>query len=131
MEYPITIGTGFSVAEVILSRDKINYTGLVHPDLAIILTIDGLEKIKDKLTPDTKIIADSKLNLEGYNDVTFLEFGKIGGKKGAVFSTLTYWMAKEGLIDKEALKAAASGHKYSDSLLATMNKMEDYLLKEA
>ena len=48
-EYPITIGTGFSVAEVILSRDKINYTGLVHPDLAIILTIDGLEKIKDKL----------------------------------------------------------------------------------
>jgi len=127
-EYPITIGTGFSVAEVILSRDKINYTGLVHPDLAIILTIDGLEKIKDKLTPDTKIIADSKLQLEAYNDVTYLEFGKIGGKKGAVFSAMTYWMEKEGLISKEALKAAASGHKYSDSLLGTIAKMEEALL---
>jgi pyruvate/2-oxoacid:ferredoxin oxidoreductase beta subunit/Pyruvate/2-oxoacid:ferredoxin oxidoreductase gamma subunit len=130
-EYPITIGTGFSVAEVILSRDQINYTGLVHPDLAIILTIDGLEKIKDKLRPDTKIIADSKLNLEGYTNVTFLEFGKIGGKKGAVFSALTYWMIKEGLINKEALKAAAGDHKYSESLLATMTKMEEAILAEA
>ncbi len=130
-EYPITIGTGFSVAEVILSRDSINYTGLVHPDLAIILTIDGLEKIKDKLTPDTKIIADSKLNLEGYNNVVFLEFGKIGGKKGAVFSALTYWMIKEKLIDKEALKGAAGNHKYSESLLNTMAKMEEHILAEA
>jgi hypothetical protein len=41
---------------------------------------------------------------------------------------MTYWMEKEGLISKEALKAAASGHKYSDSLLGTIAKMEEALL---
>jgi Pyruvate/2-oxoacid:ferredoxin oxidoreductase gamma subunit len=129
-EYPITIGTGFSVAEVILSHAPINYTGLTHPDLAIILTTDGLEKIKDKLNKDTKIIADSKLQLDGYTDVSYIEFGKIGGKKGAVFSALAYWMEKENIMDKEAFKAAASGHKYSESLLKTIAKMEEVLLKE-
>lgn len=129
-EYPITIGTGFSVAEVILSHDQINYTGLNNPDLVIILSIDGLEKVKDKLKPDTKIIADSKLDLEGYSNVTKIEFGKLGGKKGGAFSALSYWMIKEGLIQNDALKFAASKHKYSESLMKTITQMEEHLLSE-
>ncbi|MCB0589170.1 MAG: hypothetical protein KDD06_28030, partial [Phaeodactylibacter sp.] len=31
-EYPITVGTGFSLAEVILSTKEIHYTGLEVPD---------------------------------------------------------------------------------------------------
>lgn len=46
-DYPITVGTGYSVAEVILSRDKIHYSGLESPDVIIIVTEDGMLKVKD------------------------------------------------------------------------------------
>ena len=128
-EYPITIGTGFSVAEVILSRNPINYTGLEKPDLAIILTQDGLNKIKDRLDTDSEILADTSLELEGFNNVTYLNFTKIGRKKGAVLSAITYWMIKSGLLPKESFEKAASTHKYADILLGTIKKTEEELFK--
>lgn len=45
-EYPVNVGTGFSVAEVILSREPINYTGLEEPDVIIIVGEEGLQKVK-------------------------------------------------------------------------------------
>ena len=129
-EYPITIGTGFSVAEVILSRNQINYTGLEKPDIAIILTEDGLIKIKDKLDADSEILADSSLQLEGFTNVTYMDFTKIGRKKGAVLSAITYWMIESGLMPIEALVKAASAHKYADILLGTINKTEEGLFDQ-
>jgi Pyruvate/2-oxoacid:ferredoxin oxidoreductase gamma subunit len=126
-EDPITIGTGFSVAEVILSRKPINYTGLEKPDLAIILTQDGLIKIKDKLDKDSEILADDSLELEGFNNVTYINFTKIGRKKGAVLSAITYWMIKSGLMPIAAFEKAVSSHKYADILMATIKKTEEEL----
>jgi hypothetical protein len=126
-EYPITIGTGFSVAEVILSRKPINYTGLEKPDLAIILTQDGLIKIKDKLDVNSQILADESLELEGFNNVTYINFTKIGRKKGAVLSAITYWMIKSDLMPIAAFEKAISSHKYADILMATIKKTEEEL----
>jgi len=126
-EYPITIGTGFSVAEVILSRNEINYTGLEKPDLAIILTEDGLIKIKDRLDSDTEILADSSLQLEGFSNVKYFDFTKIGRKKGAVLSAITYWMKQSNLMPKESFEKAASAHKYGHILLETIKKTEEVL----
>lgn len=126
-EYPITIGTGFSVAEVILSRNAINYTGLEKPDIAIILTADGLIKIREKLVADTLILADSSLTLEGFTNVTYVDFAKIGRKKGAVLSAMTYWMHKSGVMPIESLKKACSTHKYAEILLGTITKTKEEL----
>lgn len=41
--YPVTVGVGFSSAEVILSPAEINYTGTVTPDFMIIVSKDGLD----------------------------------------------------------------------------------------
>jgi len=127
-EYPITIGTGFSVAEVIMSHNPINYTGLPTPDIAVILTLDGLNKIKNRLKPDTEILADKSLELSGFNNVTYLDFFGIGRKKGAVLSAITYWMIKSGLLPKESLEKSASSHKYADVLMKTISKTEEELL---
>ena len=112
-----------------LSRNPINYTGLEKPDIAIVLTEDGLIKIKDKLDADSKILADSSLKLEGYTDVTYMDLTRIGRKEGAILSAITYWMIESGLMPKEAFVKAASVHKYADILLGTI-ETEEVLLDQ-
>lgn len=123
-EYPITIGTGFSVAEVILSQKTINYTGLENPDLAIIITEDGLEKIKNRLSDQTLILADTKLNLLGFNNVTQMDFVKLGRKKGAVLSAISHWLINDQTIPIDALKHAVNQHKHSEVLMGIISKTE-------
>ena len=56
-----------------------------------------------------------------------MDFTKIGRKKGAVLSAITYWMIKSGFMPIESFEKAASAHKYADILLGTINKTEEIL----
>jgi Pyruvate/2-oxoacid:ferredoxin oxidoreductase gamma subunit len=40
--YPVTVGIGFSASDIIISPDKILYTGSPVPDILIITSEDGL-----------------------------------------------------------------------------------------
>ncbi len=44
-DYPITIKSGHSVSELVLSPDEIFYTGISRPDALLILTEDGYQKV--------------------------------------------------------------------------------------
>jgi pyruvate/2-oxoacid:ferredoxin oxidoreductase beta subunit len=44
-DYPITVKTGHSVSELILSPSEIDYTGITRPDALLVLTEDGLAKV--------------------------------------------------------------------------------------
>jgi pyruvate/2-oxoacid:ferredoxin oxidoreductase beta subunit/Pyruvate/2-oxoacid:ferredoxin oxidoreductase gamma subunit len=44
--YPVTVGVGFSMAEVIISTSPIRYTGALVPDTVIVTSNDGLLKAK-------------------------------------------------------------------------------------
>lgn len=44
-DYPITIKSGHSVSELVLSPNEINYTGIDRPDVLLILTQDGYQKV--------------------------------------------------------------------------------------
>ncbi len=121
-EYPITVGSGFSVSEIILSRDEINYTGIDSPDVFIITSQDGLDKIKDQISENSYVIADSSLEIIGAGEVISKDFRKLSGKKGAAFTAVAYWLDQSGIITLEALKAAAGTHKHSEILLAAIDK---------
>jgi len=43
-EYPVTVASGHSVSQVILSPQEIHYTGISQPDWAVVLTPDGLTR---------------------------------------------------------------------------------------
>ncbi len=43
-DYPITVKTGPSVSEVIVSAEEINYSGIDQPDVLVIVSEDGLGK---------------------------------------------------------------------------------------
>lgn len=43
-EYPVTVASGHSVSQVILSPREVRYTGFERPDWAVVLTSEGLSK---------------------------------------------------------------------------------------
>jgi pyruvate/2-oxoacid:ferredoxin oxidoreductase beta subunit/Pyruvate/2-oxoacid:ferredoxin oxidoreductase gamma subunit len=121
-EYPITVGTGFSAAEVILSREPIYYTGLEKPEVVIMVTSDGKVKVRDRITGDTWLIADESLAEDDFKRVEYKKFQKSSGKKGAALRAVFHWVESKGLLEKEALEEAVTRHKYADSLLEIMHK---------
>ncbi len=121
-EYPITVGTGFSVAEVILSKEPINYTGLKNPDAVLIVTDDGWTKVSDRITPDSKVYVDAKIGLE--TDYEEKSFSKVAGKKGAVLSAVSYWIKETGIFPIEALEKVVANHKYAESLQKAIKSAE-------
>jgi len=118
-EYPITVGTGFSIAEVILSKDPIHYTGLEKSDVALIITEDGFKKVKDLLAPQTKVWIDDKAEIE--SNYTQKGFSKAGGKKGAALSAIAYWLNESGVFSTDALLKVVENHKYAPELQQAIN----------
>ena len=113
-EYPITVGTGFSVAEVILSKKPIHYTGLEAPHVMLIVTDNGWNKVKDRIAGHSTVIVDTKVNPKGnFEHKAFL---KAGGKKGAALSALSYWIQESGILPIEALLQVVARHKYGAAL---------------
>jgi Pyruvate/2-oxoacid:ferredoxin oxidoreductase gamma subunit len=48
-EYPVTVKSGFSVSEVILSPEEIRYTGIDRPDLMLVMFREGLATVRYQL----------------------------------------------------------------------------------
>ncbi len=65
-DYPITVMTGHSLGELILSPETIDYTGIEQPDHLVIFSEDGLKKVKarmGKLPESTVVYAEETLEL--------------------------------------------------------------------
>jgi len=124
-EYPVTVGTGFSIAEVLLSKTPINYTGLENPEVIIIVSDDGWNKVKDKITENSLVIIDGSLkNKETEslsNKVMYGNFNRVAGKRGAALAALAFWINDSGTMDIESLKKSVSSHKYSTVLLKAID----------
>ena len=67
---PVTIGTGFSLAELKISNEEILYSAIDRPDFFLISSIDGYQRVKGWLgkSKESKIIADSSLKEQIDND---------------------------------------------------------------
>jgi len=126
-EYPITVGTGFSIAEVIFDRHTINYTGLEKPDYFIIVTQDGLDKIKNKLHKDAKIYIDEKLVTDElqseFPNIIAVPFSKMANRKSTALAAVTYVLNKEQILPVEALKEAVSTHRLKDIFVEVIDKV--------
>ena len=121
-EYPITVGTGFSVAEVILSKEPINYTGLEKPDAMLIVTDDGWIKVKDRIASNSKVYVDAKIETDG--NYLVKPFIKVAKKKGAALSSVSLWLKESGIFPVAALEKVVENHKYADSLLSAIRSAE-------
>lgn len=84
-DYPVTVKSGHSIAEIILSPDEIRYTGISKPDMVIALFPEGLAKSRhyiQSLTPsDTLVISDDLPEVDTLARKLVIDF-KSGGKWG-------------------------------------------------
>ncbi len=65
-DYPITVMTGHSLAEIIVSREQIDYTAIESPDYFLVISEDGLKRARARIEglPETcRLYAEESLDL--------------------------------------------------------------------
>lgn len=88
---PVTQGSGFSLSEVIISPNEINYTGVASADFVIVVSENGLKEIKsqdifNRINEKTVFVIDESLTLEkkGLNIISLPLRRLCGGDKAAI-----------------------------------------------
>lgn len=106
--YPVTVGTGFSAAEIIVSPEPVLYSGITSPDFVIITSADGLAHCRSRVLAMQKgtVLADRLLELPAIAAaVVRHEFrGKAGGRDAALYA-LFFLLRRFALFPVAALAA--------------------------
>ncbi len=123
---PITQGTGFSASEVVLSRDKILYTGIDIPDVVIVVSEDGVKDLATKgvfeaANDETLIVADETLELPGCRGrVVRLPLRRRYLPSGAAFAGILTAVKITGILPALAFQDVAVTQKRSEELLSIL-----------
>ncbi len=117
--YPVTVGIGFSAAEVILSPDDIHFTGSPEPDHVIVLTDDGNDYARDVIASMTHgtIWSDSAIALPE-NQVENRSFNfteRMGARNAAIYSVF-YLVSENRIFPMKALVEAFNDKKLSHKI---------------
>ncbi len=112
-DFPITIQTGFSIAEVVISPEPVLYSGMLKPDVAAIIAPEGKAKIscltKAMKEPDTIYYLDGLGDMETEAELIPLDFPENAQKeirKNISALTAGYLAKSLNLFPFEALKEA-------------------------
>lgn len=106
--YPVTVGVGFSTAEVVLSRDPIAYHGISRPDAVIITSADGLRHNLGRIQgmDGGTVWLDESLEVpETGAEVRVRDFrGRAGPRNAALYALLNFTretdtVAPEALVE--------------------------------
>jgi pyruvate/2-oxoacid:ferredoxin oxidoreductase beta subunit len=119
-DFPITVRTGYSTAEVILSRNKVNYTGISSPDVAIITAREGFANVEKRLAPETSIILDKDLEISGIKDAVIGNFREVAGARNATLCAIAFWVRQSGVIPLDALVESARTHRHAEELVTAI-----------
>jgi pyruvate/2-oxoacid:ferredoxin oxidoreductase beta subunit len=105
--YPVTVGVGFSAAEVILSTEPIYYSGGTPPDFMLITSADGLDYAKQHLAQADEtavVIVDQSLNLPATRaKLAVLPLRASAGVRNAAMMSVFRWSALSKLLDEQSL----------------------------
>lgn len=99
--YPVTVGVGFSAAEILLAPEPIRYHGISEPDFLIITSEDGLHWAKPKLATmrSGRVFVDASLpEPEAAVSVVVRDFRTPFGAKNAALLALATVAQEEGLL---------------------------------
>ncbi|MBI2969010.1 MAG: 2-oxoacid:acceptor oxidoreductase family protein [Bacteroidetes bacterium] len=107
--YPVTVGVGFSSAEIIISPEEIFFSGFPVPDILIITSQDGLDYARGSLSsmkPEGRVFIDNSIippalwNSRSANStgpassstITSHDFRGRAGRKNAALYSLAYYL---------------------------------------
>jgi pyruvate/2-oxoacid:ferredoxin oxidoreductase beta subunit/Pyruvate/2-oxoacid:ferredoxin oxidoreductase gamma subunit len=123
--FPVTVGVGFSDAETLLSRDPINYHGVLQPDVVIVTSVDGLRHNLERIQTmrDGMVWIDSSLQVpQTQAQVHVMDLRGRAGPRSAALYGLMVFARETGIVSPEALAQAAResdiGDRVSDAVLS-------------
>ena len=125
-DYPITVMTGHSVSEVIISPKRIDYTGIDEPDYVVVLSEIGLGHIAARfaeLPAHCVVFADEGLELpDTPAQVVKLPFeatAKKVNRLGAGVIAIATLLAHSGIFGTDALEAVINA--FQSEKIADLN----------
>jgi Pyruvate/2-oxoacid:ferredoxin oxidoreductase gamma subunit len=106
---PVTQGSGFSLSEINLSPEAIDYTGIDSPDVCIIASADGYRELQERdmfnrFSDETIVIVDESLPItEG--GCTRLPLRSLCGNTKAAAAGLHHFLTLRGIFPLQAFNA--------------------------
>ncbi|MFC2114591.1 2-oxoacid:acceptor oxidoreductase family protein, partial [Bacteroidota bacterium] len=117
--YPVTVGVGFSAAEIILSPEEILYTGSPDPDVVCVTSQDGLDYARNTIRNMSagQLLIDSSLEIPDTKAEVFaFPFReKVGVRNSSIYS-IFYYLKNSGVIPIDALVDVFNDNKISNKL---------------
>jgi Pyruvate/2-oxoacid:ferredoxin oxidoreductase gamma subunit len=108
-DYPVTVMTGHSVSEVIVSPTEIFYTGIEKPDVFLALASEGIKTCKNhlqNLTDDSVLYAPKELlPIQTNARVSILNLEKVPRKQIAL-AAVAEMLMRTNFISQEAFREA-------------------------
>jgi hypothetical protein len=111
---PVTQGSGFSLSEICLSPQPIEYTGMESADIVIAVSQDGLNELEAngtlaQLTPRTLLLVDAELEISSPTGLLFRQpFRRKATPKRAALAAIAFWLDMEPLVPSAAWEAVVA-----------------------
>ncbi|MBU0617409.1 MAG: 2-oxoacid:acceptor oxidoreductase family protein, partial [Planctomycetes bacterium] len=125
-DYPITVMTGHSLAEIIVSRERIDYTAIESPDYFLVISEDGLKRARPRIEglPETcTLYAEESLELPETKAkvvrLPWAETAKQISRLSVAVIALATVLQDAGLFPVEAFTSAIS--KFQKAKIAEIN----------
>lgn len=125
--YPVTVGVGFSTAEVNLSPEPINFHGISIPDYVIITSNDGLEHSRNRIErmESGVLFIDNNLEIpETKAQVITNNFRETGARNAAIYAVL-YFAKESGFFSEDAIFEAIKREGKQDKI--PVERFKQYL----
>lgn len=117
--YPVTVGVGFSLAELIISPGEIDFTGIGTISAALVTSGDGLKKSLPRISSMTggSLFLDSSLVKPGTSAETMAkDYRKPLGARSACLLAAADFVRRSGMIPMEAFLEAFASSRISRRL---------------
>ena len=130
-DYPITVKSGFSLSEVILSPEETLFNGIPKPDMLVVLFPEGLKKVTGKLGTltehDTLFINATLPPVDTRARIVKLDFSKTKIRPEYwTLMSMAEILRQTGIYPLEAFRQAASLRKeFAESNLAAIDARVD------
>lgn len=117
--YPVTVGVGFSTAEVIVSTEPIHNTSVTDPDAFLIISADGLNHClaKMKNARQARLYLDDSLTPPVFSGpILARPFTQKAGAKAAMLAAIVQLLKTENLFPAAAFISAVKASKFGEKL---------------
>jgi len=111
---PVTQGSGFSLSEICLSPQPIEYTGMESVDVVIGVSQDGWNELRAngtlaQLTPRTLLLVDAELEISNVTGRLLRQpFRREATPKRAALAALACWLGMEPVVPSAAWDAVVA-----------------------